>query len=49
MAKAFEALAAGGNVTSALRDTFWGAKFGMLTDAYGVSWMFHCDLKKAEA
>ncbi|HXN45794.1 MAG TPA: glyoxalase/bleomycin resistance/extradiol dioxygenase family protein [Bryobacteraceae bacterium] len=49
MAKAFEGLAAGGNVTMALTDTFWGARFGMLTDAYGVGWMFNCDLKKAQA
>jgi PhnB protein len=37
----FDALAAGGKVTMPLQDTFWGAKFGMLTDAYGVSWMFN--------
>jgi len=38
----FEALAAGGKVTMPLQDTFWGATFGMLTDAYGVTWMFNC-------
>jgi PhnB protein len=38
----FAALAAGGKVTMPLSDTFWGARFGMLTDAYGVSWMFNC-------
>ena len=47
MAKAFDALAAGGKVAMALQDTFWGARFGMLTDAYGVRWMFNCDLKKS--
>lgn len=47
--KAFDALAAGGRVTMPLQDTFWGAKFGMLTDGYGVQWMFNCELKKAEA
>jgi PhnB protein len=46
MAKKFDALAAGGTVTMALQDTFWGARFGMLTDAFGVQWMFNCDLKK---
>lgn len=45
--KAFHALSAGGKVTQPLVDTFWGAKFGMLTDAYGVSWMFNCELEKA--
>jgi len=30
----------------ALQDTFWGAKFGMLTDALGVQWMFNCENRK---
>jgi PhnB protein len=42
----FEALAAGGKVLMPLADTFWGAKFGMLLDAYGVRWMFNCENKK---
>jgi PhnB protein len=46
MASRFEALSAGGKVTVPLNDTFWGARFGMLTDAYGVSWMFNCLIKK---
>jgi PhnB protein len=46
MAKKFEALAEGGNVAVPLQDMFWGAKFGMLTDAFGISWLFHCELKK---
>lgn len=47
MAKAFDALAAGGKVAMPLQDMFWGARFGMLTDAYGVRWMLNCDLKKS--
>jgi PhnB protein len=47
MTKKFDALAAGGNVTMPLNDTFWGARFGMLTDAFGVRWMFNCDTKKS--
>lgn len=43
----FDALAAGGQVVMPLQDTFWGAKFGMLTDRYGIRWMFNCDLKKS--
>jgi PhnB protein len=46
MARKFEALSAGGKVTMPLQDTFWGAKFGMVTDAHGVSWMFNCDTRK---
>lgn len=44
--KKFEALAAGGKVTMPLQDMFWGATFGMLTDAYGIRWMFNCEKKK---
>jgi PhnB protein len=47
MARRFEALSAGGKITMPLQDTFWGAKFGMLTDAYGVSWMFNCETRKS--
>jgi len=46
MSGKFDALAAGGKVTMPLQDTFWGAKFGMLTDAFGIKWMFNCELKK---
>jgi PhnB protein len=46
MGRKFEALSAGGQVTFPLHDAFWGAKFGMLTDAFGIQWMFNCDVKK---
>jgi PhnB protein len=46
MAKKFDALSAGGSVIMPLNDTFWGAKFGMLLDAYGIRWMFNCEKKK---
>ena len=42
----FNALAEGGQVTMALQDTFWGARFGMLTDRFGINWMFNHDLEK---
>ncbi|MCA1586880.1 MAG: glyoxalase/bleomycin resistance/extradiol dioxygenase family protein [Acidobacteria bacterium] len=45
MTQRFEALGAGGKVTMPLQDTFWGAKFGTLTDAFGVQWMFNCEHK----
>jgi PhnB protein len=47
MEKAFDALAAGGTITLPLQDMFWSARFGLLTDAYGVQWMFNCEHKKA--
>lgn len=47
MEEKFAALAAGGRVKMPLHDAFWGARFGMLTDALGVHWMFSCELKSA--
>jgi PhnB protein len=37
----------GGKLTMPLQDTFWGARFGMLTDRFGIQWMFNLDLPKA--
>lgn len=42
--RVFKALSEGGTVTMPLADTFWGAKFGMLTDRYGIDWMVNCEL-----
>lgn len=42
----FAALAEGGQVTQPLENTFWGARFGMLVDRYGISWMFNAELPK---
>jgi PhnB protein len=40
----FGKLSDGGAVTMPLQDTFWGARFGMLTDKFGVNWMLNCEL-----
>lgn len=47
MAKSFDILADGGTVITPIQDMFWGAKFGVLTDVYGVTWLFNCELPKA--
>ena len=39
----FQKMAEGGNVTMPMQETFWAERFGMLTDKYGVSWMFNCE------
>jgi PhnB protein len=44
-AKIFAALAQGGTVTQPLEDAFWGARFGMLVDKYGIAWQFNCATK----
>jgi len=36
-------LVQGGMVVMAPSDTFWGAYFGMLTDKFGIQWMFNYD------
>ena len=41
----FNKMAEGGRVTMPLANQFWGAKFGMLQDKFGVSWMFNCEKK----
>jgi PhnB protein len=43
----FPKLAAGGQVTMPLGDQFWGAKFGMLTDKFGIHWLLNYDRPKA--
>jgi PhnB protein len=40
--RVFNALASGGNVEVPMQDMFWGAKFGMLTDKFGIDWMVSC-------
>ncbi|MBA3900161.1 MAG: VOC family protein [Bacteroidetes bacterium] len=44
----FNMLADGGNITMKLEDVFWGAKFGSLTDKFGVNWMFNYDKPEAQ-
>jgi PhnB protein len=41
----FDALCAGGKITAALEDMFWGSYFGTCKDKYGVQWMFNCSAK----
>ena len=37
----FAAFGENGKITMPLQDTFWGARFGMLTDQFGTNWMFN--------
>ena len=39
----FAKLADGGDILMPLQDTFWGARFGLLTDKFGIQWMFNWD------
>lgn len=40
----FKAFGDGAKVIMELQDTFWGARFGMLRDKFGIGWMFNCEL-----
>ena len=40
----YAALGEGGTPTMPLHDAFWGARFGMLHDRFGVQWMFNFEL-----
>ena len=39
----FDAMCQGGKATMPLQETYWAARFGMLTDKYGINWMFNCE------
>jgi len=41
----FAAFSEGSQVRLPLDTMFWGARFGMLTDRFGILWMFNCQLK----
>ncbi|MBD0288075.1 MAG: VOC family protein [Flavisolibacter sp.] len=45
--RVFNALSEGGQVSMPLQDTFWGARFGMLMDKFGVNWMFNYDKQQS--
>ena len=41
----FQNLSAGGTVIDPLKQQFWGALFGVLTDKFGIRWLFNYDSK----
>jgi PhnB protein len=41
--KMFEQLSDGAQITMPMQETFWAKKFGMLTDKFGINWMFNCE------
>jgi len=40
--KIFNFLSSNGSITIPLKNTFWGARFGTLTDQFGINWMLNC-------
>jgi PhnB protein len=41
-ARLFSALSSGGDIRMPLTDAPWGARFGMLTDQFGIQWLLNC-------
>lgn len=44
--RVFKILSEDATITMPLDKTFWGAKFGMLTDKFGINWMFNHDYEQ---
>jgi PhnB protein len=42
----FNAFSENGQITMPLQDAFWGARFGMLRDKFGINWMFNFEKPK---
>lgn len=41
----FDHLSRDGKITMPFEKTFWGVRFGMLTDKFGVRWMINCEMR----
>jgi len=44
----FAKMAEGGKITMPMAETFWAERFGMLTDKFGINWMFNCDKPESD-
>lgn len=43
--KLFKKLGEKGQVVMPLEDAFWGNRFGIVVDQFGINWMLNCPLK----
>ena len=43
--RCFAGLSEGGTVIAPPTNMFWGARYGKLTDRFGISWSMHCQLE----
>jgi PhnB protein len=41
--RVFQLLAEGGTVSMPLQETFWAARFGAVTDRFGIVWLINCE------
>jgi PhnB protein len=42
----YEAFAKESKIVMPLQDTFWGARFAMIVDKFGIPWMFNYEFPK---
>ena len=45
--KMFTNISRGGTIRMPFEDTFWGARFGMCTDKFGIDWMVNVELEQS--
>jgi PhnB protein len=46
--RVFNAFARGGKVHMPLQQTFWSARFGMVADPFGITWLVQCEQTGSE-
>src|SRR5436190_21089309 len=46
--KMFNEMSEGAQITMPMQETFWSKKFGMLTDKFGINWMFNVESEGAD-
>jgi len=46
--KAFDQMSDGATIVMPMKETFWAERFGMLTDKFGIYWMFNVDKPNAD-
>jgi PhnB protein len=44
--RVFAALSEGAKISMPIGETFWSARFGMLTDRFGTPWMVNCEMQQ---
>jgi PhnB protein len=47
--RAFEALAENGTIQMPMQQTYWSARFGAVTDRFGIPWSINCEQRPASA
>ncbi len=45
----FKALSQNGQVKMELTETFWAARFGMVTDQFGTPWLINCECQQKDS